>query len=620
MSVLTPSLRAAIAVPQWSKDELWRKARAVPSLDLRFADNKSLVDATTGANLVTFSRASGGTYVDSQGVIRNATTNLLLRSEEFDNASWGKFSASITANTVAAPNETASADSLIEAGASAEHSVSQLFTAVSGNAYTLSVFVKSLSGNRAVKLRFTTTAWTGSINTQVDFNLTTGAGTAITGSPTFTSQAFPGGWWRFSMTTTSTANGTPSASVHLVESVGSPISYTGDGTSGIYIWGAQLEQSSTVGEYIPTTSTINSAPRFDHNPSTGESLGLLVEESRTNLLLRSEEFDQSPWIPIDVSISPNAATAPNGTLTADKLIANNGISLTGNNSNGSIFQNLAGTTAIQYVYSFYAKAAEVGAVRIRETVSTGARAVVNLTTGTVVYESGNSSSFGVTATSVGDGWWRIALSRTPATTLGFVIKPGDATGDGTSGIYVWGAQLEAGSFPTSYIPTAGTTATRAADIASITGTSFSSWYSQSQGTVFAEGDVTQPASGGNQFFFRSSDNSYNNSIALNVQAGGFASLSTASGGVFDGLTTTSTGLAASSKARFTGGYAANNLGASINGGTVATDSSATIPSALTRLDIGSDHAGANRIKAGHIARLTYWPTRLSNATLQSITQ
>lgn len=65
------------------------------------------------------------------------------------------------------------------------------------------------------------------------------------------------------------------------------IVFTGDPTRGIYIWGAQLEQSSTIGEYIRTTSTINSAPRFHHDPTTGESLGLLVEEQRTNLLLNS---------------------------------------------------------------------------------------------------------------------------------------------------------------------------------------------------------------------------------------------------------------------------------------------------------------------------------------------
>jgi hypothetical protein len=75
----------ALAGP-WVQNSLWTRARAVPSLDLRFADNKSLVDATTGSKLVTFTRASSGTYVGSDGVIRNAVTNLLLRSEEFDNA------------------------------------------------------------------------------------------------------------------------------------------------------------------------------------------------------------------------------------------------------------------------------------------------------------------------------------------------------------------------------------------------------------------------------------------------------------------------------------------------------------------------------------------------------
>ena len=128
MSVVIPSLRAAIAVPPWFKSELWRRARAVPSLDLRFADNKSLVDAVTGASLVTFTRASSGTFVDSAGVIQTASTNvprfdhnpttgeslgllaeeqranLLLRSEEFDNASWTKTRSSISADSTIAPN------------------------------------------------------------------------------------------------------------------------------------------------------------------------------------------------------------------------------------------------------------------------------------------------------------------------------------------------------------------------------------------------------------------------------------------------------------------------------------------------------------------------------------
>jgi hypothetical protein len=76
MSVVIPSLRGAIAVPGWAKNDLWRRARAVPSLDLRFADNKSLTDAITGSNLVTFTRASSGTYTDSAGVLQTAATDV----------------------------------------------------------------------------------------------------------------------------------------------------------------------------------------------------------------------------------------------------------------------------------------------------------------------------------------------------------------------------------------------------------------------------------------------------------------------------------------------------------------------------------------------------------------
>jgi hypothetical protein len=207
-------------------NQLWDLAGNRPSLDLPFADNKSLVDATTGANLVDFTRASSGTYVDSEGVIRTAVTNLLLRSEEFE-TTWGTTNASIAANTATAPNGTVTADTLIEDSTTGGHVVVQ----------------------------------------------------SISGAPDNTSF-----------------------------------------TSSCYCKALQLEQSTTVGEYIPTTSTINSAPRFDHDPTTGESLGLLVEESRTNLLLRSEEFDDASWVKgASTTVTANYAVAPNGTTAADRV-------------------------------------------------------------------------------------------------------------------------------------------------------------------------------------------------------------------------------------------------------------------------------------------------------------
>jgi hypothetical protein len=86
-------------------NQLWDLAGNRPSLDLPFADNKSLVDATTGANLVDFTRASSGTYVDSEGVIRTATTNLLLRSEEFDQSPWSTVNGTVTVTATASPKD-----------------------------------------------------------------------------------------------------------------------------------------------------------------------------------------------------------------------------------------------------------------------------------------------------------------------------------------------------------------------------------------------------------------------------------------------------------------------------------------------------------------------------------
>jgi hypothetical protein len=267
----------ALAGP-WVQNSLWTRARAVPSLDLRFADNKSLVDATTGSNRVTHTRASSGTYVGSDGVLRSAVTNLLLWSEEFDNASWANARSSITSNTIVAPDGTLTGDKLVEDTTATNTHITRPSSDpsyVTGTTYTYSVFAQ------AAERTFLQLRVSASASFSASFNLSTGVASQATAGTTPSVTNVGNGWYRCAVTFTATATATGATRIGLMLNE-TTASYTGDGTSGIYLWGAQLEQSATVGEYIPTTSTINSAPRFDHNPTSGESLGLLVEEARTN--------------------------------------------------------------------------------------------------------------------------------------------------------------------------------------------------------------------------------------------------------------------------------------------------------------------------------------------------
>jgi hypothetical protein len=469
----------ALAGP-WVRNPLWNAARSVPSLDLRFADNKSLVDATTGQNLVTFTRASSGTYVDSQGVIKTATTNLLLRSEEFDNASWTKVRATVSANSVAAPNGTLAADTGIEdTSASTTHNpLIQDAAIVANGTYTASLYVKAKERSRG-------DIWFSSSDSAnyvaASFNLTTGtisAANAGTGSGAVARIANIGdGWYRVSITGSIGGNLTTGRLVlRLADNTGS-IVYTGDGTSGLFLWGAQLEQSSTVGEYIPTTSTINSAPRFDHNPTTGESLGLLVEEQRTNLLLRSEEFDNASWNSSAGArtVTVNSIAAPDGLLTADTVTAD------GTLAAHFVSQSVT-LSATPHAYSVFAKAGTNNFLQLRTFNAFGGMwANFNLATGqvgTVGVTSGATPTSSIQA--YPNGWYRCTMVFTPAATTSsvsaYIVSSASAGGSETNSlsttVHLWGAQLEAGAFPTSYIPTTTAAVTRSADVASISERNF----------------------------------------------------------------------------------------------------------------------------------------------------
>jgi hypothetical protein len=356
---------------------------------------------------------------------------------------------------------------------------------------------------------------------------------------------------------------------------------------------------------------VTDVPRFDHNPTTGESLGLLVEEQRTNLLLRSEEFDDASWSKVLATVSANQTTAPDGTSNADKLIGN--ATLDGH----YVQQSISGATSgISYTSAVFAKASELSRFELLHAVGSTLHVQgYDLSNGTLLTRvtAGTTAATGGFIQAVGNGWYRCGITQTSDGTTGAVRctlrSANTVIFDATSqGVFLWGAQLEAASTPSSYIPTTTAAVTRSADVASITGSAFSSWYRQDEGTVFCAG-VSMSSSPGPMLVLRDATAANRHQIGINN------AVIVASSAV-----QASFGFAIAGQARCSFGYALNNSAFVTNLNAIATDINCLMPSGVTYATIGKFDFGGGESHNGTIRRLTFWPQRLSNASLQSITQ
>lgn len=355
-------------------------------------------------------------------------------------------------------------------------------------------------------------------------------------------------------------------------------------------------------------------PRFDYNPTTLACNGLLIEEARTNLFTYSEDFSNPSWVKSNVTVTADAITSPSNLLNADKIVE---AATTGTH----FFEKVVSlTSGVVYTWSGFFKAGERPSVSLIVFTNVNHTATFNLSTGTAVAPSNATS----TITNFGNGWYRCTITFTSgATGNGFFdtyINNGSTTsyvGNGTSGIYAWGAQLETGAFGTSYIPTVASTVTRNADVATMTGTNFSSWYNASEGAFVCQADRTYTGNFvGFNHLFTANDNTNSNEITVySVSGAAQVAIGMAVSGV--GQVNSSVGGWNKEPSISAIAYKQNSTQFATNGISNTTDTSCNIPT-VTQLTIGRRNTSG--YWTGHIRKLNYYPQRILSAELAAFTK
>ena len=361
---------------------------------------------------------------------------------------------------------------------------------------------------------------------------------------------------------------------------------------------------ASTGTYLDSDGLLKSAaintPRVEYDYQ-GNRLGLLVEEARTNLVTYST-ITSANWTEYAITITDNAAVAPDGTQTAAKITSTQ-------SGKGTCY--LPGPPAGAYVDSFYAKAGTSNFFFI-ESPSTAPGVYFDLANGTVA-----TITAGQTATiqDVGNGWFRCSVyaTRTHANiSCGFSDADNNQNQANGNYGYIWGAQVETGTFPTSYIPTSGATATRSADVATIGVGAFG--YNKTAGTVLITLDSAQTAdfpgavafngnSGANRWYLYSSSGTWSARQFIDNVGTGTINLSAVEASAETKLALTLKGSSAS---------------AVKDGGSVVNNATFPIPPLIDEMEIGDGPGGVTSLN-GHISSIAYYPRRLTDAQIKALT-
>lgn len=522
-----------------------------------------------GSGDLSVTRATTATRVNSQGLVELVPYNLLRYSEDFTNGVWGLYSSGtgvnpiVTANTTTSPNGTNTADTIVfNAGAGTtaadQSQIYQTFSITNGNVYTFSFYAKGSVGGEQLMMRHAA----GSSYTKI----------------TLTND-----WARYEVTETATYTGTGFLELLIRRGLNEPI----NASCTFYAWGAQLVEGSVAKDYQKTETRLN-IPRLDY--SNGTCPSILVEPQRTNLNLYSEDLSDAWYTKAQygtgtISVTANYGLAPDGTMTADR------VQMTKGNFASEIHQRPLTTIGQTYTLSFWAKSLS-GTPTLYTAFNNGYENSVTFTSEWVRYQ------YTYTAANAATGFNLITWTNLSGTSA-------------SADLLVWGAQLEAGSYPTSYIPTTSASVTRNAD--AIYKTGISSLIGQTEGTFFCELDRIDGAENMG-IWMRTGGTPYNEIITFIVSQFGVCSVYVRSSSS-DQFVASSSALSLG-KHKFALAYKANDFAFYIDGVQIATSTSGTPPT-CDQIYLGGYPDGGARVSKNVATAL--WKTRLTNTQLAQLT-
>ena len=411
------------------------------------------------------------------------------------------------------------------------------------------------------------------------------------------------------------------------------LNFAGSRTLDPRITFTRTQTTSNGSTYMGRDSLIKYAgpdePRFGHRYVNGEieSLGLLIEEQRQNLIFYSE--NQNSWSGFRTTVSIDQIFSPDGNVTADLVTASE------TNVNGGA-RNTTFTPSIgTFTFSVFAKKNTTSTLLLRPQnngiFSQASNAYFDLETGETTGVSNDGVVFTNSTQDIkdyGNGWYRCSVTFTLASSdfsgnarIYVVDNSGSLSVTSGASFYIWGAQLEKGAFPTSYIPTEGSTVTRTPDNVSMVGENFSSWYNPSEGTVFL--DCTP--------VYNNSTNQYRRLLSIHNNSGAQTDViqfiqseqsNQVQCAVWDGASFQSGfGKVVTSGTRYKVAFAVkeNNMNASYDGSISTDDTTCTLP-VMTKMDIGNYGTSSGTKTTMHINKISYYPRRLTNSQLITLTR